>query len=668
MIQRFCAAALLSLLLAAAAAPQPGDPMQKIFQLFNTGKHDACIQACEALLVREPKNAAAHHVLGRCLLGTPDTDRAIRHLETCLKLTPRPAWMTAWTHTALGEAYLAKGERDRARKHLEQAIVMNATANATNAARKLLAGLAAQGGDAPADGPGARLPDFTFETLGGRRFSRSDLGTRPVILKFGTSWCGGCQQDAARFESLRQQFAPRGVAFLEVFLGEPRQAAADCERHYRSGAVALLDPGYTSVTAFAAGSWPAYVVAAADGAVAGKFVGLYRNLDGVKAALEQVSAERRAPFAPPAAAHADGETGPRIAVDGAGGLWVVFAARRDGGTEIVLRHHDGKAFTSRVIVAAAPGAPQAPDLACAADGRVWVAWTADDGNGGRDVFARPLGDGKPGSVHRITSAADDAQRPAVCVAGDGAIWVTYHAWNSAFGASRDRDVFARRFDGKQWSPEIRVSPAEPAVDDHADPDIVADPDDPSRVWIAWSWDYHSSLEGNDLEVDQPTIFVRRVGPESPDDKVHPILTPRGRHAIELRPRLAIDGSGRVHCAYDSWSSDRRSARLAVGGAGGFKVVQTVALAGGAPGAPDVAVDAGGNVTLIWQTGEPGQVRLAGAARRADKWRNLTLAGALRADARHPAIAAGRDRSWWIAAEVETEHGIEVKVVRLTAGE
>jgi len=36
--------------------------------------------------------------------------------------------------------------------------------------------------------PPARLPDFSFETLAGRRFRRADLGARPVILKFGPSW------------------------------------------------------------------------------------------------------------------------------------------------------------------------------------------------------------------------------------------------------------------------------------------------------------------------------------------------------------------------------------------------------------------------------------------------------------------------------------------------
>lgn len=187
MAKRLIVLTLLGLLLASTAAAQASDSTQEIFKLFQAGKRDACIKACETLLLHEPKNATAHHVLGRCLLGASRTDDAIRHLARCLELEPRPAWMTAWSHTALGEAYLKKGDRKRARAHLEKAIALNATGNATNTARKLLARIGANG-DAPADAVGTRLPDFAFETLAGRRFGRKDLGRRPVILKFGTSW------------------------------------------------------------------------------------------------------------------------------------------------------------------------------------------------------------------------------------------------------------------------------------------------------------------------------------------------------------------------------------------------------------------------------------------------------------------------------------------------
>jgi len=172
---RICLLATLVLLAEVSAPAQ--DEFQEMYRLFKAGKAEACMKECRALIARHPENPAPYHVLGRLLLGKGDTVTAIKHLSRCLELSPRPAWMTAWTHLALGKARLQSGDKEKARQHLQKAVSLNATRNATEQARALLGKLDRE-----------KLPAFRFVDLHGRLLTRASLKGTPVLFKFGPSW------------------------------------------------------------------------------------------------------------------------------------------------------------------------------------------------------------------------------------------------------------------------------------------------------------------------------------------------------------------------------------------------------------------------------------------------------------------------------------------------
>ena len=76
-----------------------------------------------------------------------------------------------------------------------------------------------------------------------------------------------------------------------------------------------------------------------------------------------------------------------------------------------------------------------------------------------------------------------------------------------WGSSRDRNIFARRYDPVRhaWDAAREISPHAPEVEDHTDPDVVIDPQ--GKNWVVWSYDYHPQLYKKPVEAEQPTITM-----------------------------------------------------------------------------------------------------------------------------------------------------------------
>ena len=181
---------LLSLLLLLLTSPALAqDEMQAIYKLCAAGRVKECRIRAEAYLKDHPDDPGPPHVLGR-LWVRQDARKAEAYLKKCLELSPRPAWMTAWTHVALGEAYAKMGKKPEAVAHLKKALALNATRNATTQARQLLARL--EKGKAPPrrrpSGAGKPLPDFTLRGIHGEVYTREDFKACTGVFKFGPSW------------------------------------------------------------------------------------------------------------------------------------------------------------------------------------------------------------------------------------------------------------------------------------------------------------------------------------------------------------------------------------------------------------------------------------------------------------------------------------------------
>ena len=61
----------------------------------------------------------------------------------------------------------------------------------------------------------------------------------------------------------------------------------------------------------------------------------------------------------------------------------------------------------------------------------------------------------------------------------------YHEWAMLWGSSRDRNIFARRYDSLRhaWDAAREISPHVPEVEDHTDPDVVIEPQ--GNDWVVF---------------------------------------------------------------------------------------------------------------------------------------------------------------------------------------
>jgi cytochrome c biogenesis protein CcmG/thiol:disulfide interchange protein DsbE len=73
---------------------------------------------------------------------------------------------------------------------------------------------------AAAPAAGQLPPGFTAKTYDGKTVSLSDFAGRPIWLTFGASWCADCRAEAADVEATYQQYKPRGLVVLAVFISE----------------------------------------------------------------------------------------------------------------------------------------------------------------------------------------------------------------------------------------------------------------------------------------------------------------------------------------------------------------------------------------------------------------------------------------------------------------
>src|SRR5260221_1215925 len=107
--------------------------------------------------------------------------------------------------------------------------------------------------------------------------------------------------------------------------------------------------------------------------------------------------------------------------------------------------------TPQQISRAADGQNDYPSLAVARNGTVWVAWQSYKDLGDQ-VFARhstPTGWSEP---FRLTDNKGDVFHTAAGEDGQGRIWVV---WSER--TNEDWDLYARSFDGRQWSARSKLS-------------------------------------------------------------------------------------------------------------------------------------------------------------------------------------------------------------------
>ena len=316
----------------------------------------------------------------------------------------------------------------------------------------------------------------------------------------------------------------------------------------------------------------------------------------------------------------DQEDFPAAAADARGGAWVTYIVHRPCGPESLESFRERpKSF--------AGFAPQ---------------------GGGDQVRLLHFADGQAGEPIDVTGADLDLWRPAVAVAGDGAVVV---AWAENRGGNWD--LYRRRYDPKT---RTLSEPKRLTTDPGADTDVVLATAPDGKVWMSWqAWrdgqadvllaEVEGTKEPANVSRDPANdwspalafdkngrafvsfdsyrsgnydVFLWIGGPA--DGRLIPLAATA---RFEARPTLAIDPKGRAWVAYEerdaNWGKDAenlidgkgstlyRSAAVKVRGVDGERVLETPDPVAGAPkdlrllnGYPRIAADRNGRIWLAFR--------------------------------------------------------------------
>ncbi len=387
-----------------------------------------------------------------------------------------------------------------------------------------------------------------------------------------------------------------------------------------------MDFDYSVSQAFHAGGWPTFVVIDPEGIIRFHGFDSDRELREVRRCLNDLLKGKPAdsktavtsqgiayPPAVQAARQARRDRSPRLCFDGSGNPLVVFYSNRDGTNSVYLRRYDQQARQLSDERLSPPELESyAPDCVTDSSGALWVTWCSRAGSY-YDIFVQRRGQGKEPVTERLTRSDDDAMAPRIAAGPGGSLMVTYYEWAMLWGYSRDRNIFARRYDPARhaWDAAREISPHVPEVEDHTDPDIVIDSG--GNGWIVWSYDYHPQLYKNPVDAAEPTIFAARATSNSVSGAMLVGATGQFRHAIDLFPSAALDSRGVLWCAWDC-SEPHRCIRLAHLDTADntFKTTAAFGEQGETCSTPELSPAAGERLLLAWSQrhrGEPwrGQV-------------------------------------------------------------
>jgi len=450
--------------------------------------------------------------------------------------------------------------------------------------------------------------------------------------------------------------------------------------HYRSPHMMGIDADYAMHRAFVYQGWPVFVVIDPDGLVRFHGFDSDRNLSALRRCLEglvdktpAVAGEKAPPgrgLAMPAEVlacrQARRERSPRLAFNRAGQAHVVYYSNREGANAVFLRRFNQQGEPAgEERLSPANAECYAPDCAFDPQGALWVAWCARQ-SGCYDIYAHCRPVGKPPSTEQLSFSTDDAMSPKIAAGPDGTVTVAYYKWHILWGYSRDRDLYARTYEPGRlaWGKETEISPHEPEVEDHTDPDVVIDRQ--GNAWIVWSYDYHPQLYKQPLDAAQPTIFAARFFSNTVSAPILVGATGEFRYAIDLFPSAALDERGVLWCAWDCSEPSRclRLARLNQP-ANAFTLVSTFGARSGVCSTPELAPAAGNLLLLAWSQRGPSGLWQGRAALLKDGQSLAQTTLVEPADVLFPQAQQSPDGQYWVAYEKSDAKGSDLVLRNIT---
>src|SRR4051812_27247609 len=86
----------------------------------------------------------------------------------------------------------------------------------SNVARKRQADAARTGSLVVGQVIGKPAPDFTLQTLDGKKLTLSDLRGKAVVLNFWATWCPPCKVELPWFVDLQKQYGAQGHQIVGI--------------------------------------------------------------------------------------------------------------------------------------------------------------------------------------------------------------------------------------------------------------------------------------------------------------------------------------------------------------------------------------------------------------------------------------------------------------------
>lgn len=282
---------------------------------------------------------------------------------------------------------------------------------------------------------------------------------------------------------------------------------------------------------------------------------------------------------------------PRIAVDGSGGIDVVWEDAESTTLDIFFSHStDGGATfsTPKNLTNGSPGSGS-PMVAADSTGNVFVVWENDSGVLGVFVSRSTDGGATFSSPMTLSTNTGGSVSPQIAVDVNGNVNVV---WEDDSGASSDIS-FSRSSDhGATFSAPKSLSLN---VGNSTSAQLAVDLN--GNVTVAWENDSPGNFD----------IFVSRS-----TDGGQNFSTPKNLSnspGLSRTPQIAVDLGGNINVLWadnapPNSSTDIFFSRSGNGGAT-FSAPQNISNSAGFSANPSLAVDSGGNINLVWEDSTPG---------------------------------------------------------------
>jgi len=155
--------------------------------------------------------------------------------------------------------------------------------------------LGARHGNRPSALVGKAAPQFSLESLDGRRLSLADYHGKTLVVTFWASWCGPCRMEMPLLADFYQQSHNSGSDFeiVSISVDTEKSAAGNAAKTLKIPFPVLLDEGSHASDAYGVDSIPMMFVINKAGKITHSHVGFEPGLDILLA--EQVGVKNYAP-------------------------------------------------------------------------------------------------------------------------------------------------------------------------------------------------------------------------------------------------------------------------------------------------------------------------------------------------------------------------------------